>query len=78
MSMLGIVILLILHVLLAIVLLPYGIAVPLVLPLVYLVAAIGFMATYAAFPIIQKYMIEPYDAENSLAENSDTDTVDEQ
>ena len=78
MAMLGIVILLILHVLLAIVLLPYGIAVPLVLPLVYLVAAIGFMATYAAFPIIQKYMIEPYDAENSLAENSDTDTVDEQ
>ena len=78
MAMLGIVILLILHVLLAIVLLPYGIAVPLVLPLVYLVAAIGFMVTYAAFPIIQKYMIEPYDAENSLAENSDTDTVDEQ
>ncbi len=72
MAILGIVVLLVLHVLLGVVLLPYGIAVPLVLPLVYLVAAIGFMGTYAAFPIIERYMIEPY--QNETADEAALDT----
>ncbi len=64
-AILGIVILAALHIALTIILLPYGIAVPLVLPLVYLMATIGFMGTYAAYPIIERYMIDPYDQEKA-------------
>ena len=60
MAFLGIAILVVLHILLVFVFIPMGISIPLVLPLVYLIAAIGFMATYASFPVIQKYMIDPY------------------
>ena len=71
MAMLGIILLLILHIVLIVLLLPFGIAVPLVLPLVYLMAAIGFMGTYAAFPIIERYMIEPY--QNETADDTESD-----
>ncbi len=64
-AILGIIILAILHVLLTFLLLPYGIAVPLVLPLVYFMATAGFMGTYAAYPVIEKYMITPYDNEKA-------------
>ena len=60
MALLGIVLLIVLHVLLIFVLLPIGISIPLVLPFVYIISTFGFMATYAAFPVIQKYMIDPY------------------
>ena len=60
MALLGIVLLIVLHVLLIFVLLPIGISIPLVLPFVYILSTFGFMATYAAFPVIQKYMIDPY------------------
>lgn len=59
MALLGIVLLIVLHVLLAVVILPLGFAVALILPFVYIMAAIGFMATYAAYPVIEKYMLEP-------------------
>ena len=60
MALLGIVLLIVLHVMLIFVLLPIGISIPLVLPFVYILSTFGFMATYAAFPVIQKYMIDPY------------------
>lgn len=60
MAFLGIALLVVIHILLVFVFIPMGISIPLVLPLVYLIAAIGFMATYASFPVIQKYMIDPY------------------
>lgn len=60
MALLGIVLLIVLHVMLIFVLLPIGISIPLVLPFVYIISTFGFMATYAAFPVIQKYMIDPY------------------
>ena len=68
MALLGIVLLTALHIVLIIVFIPIGISIPLVLPLVYFIATIGFMATYAAFPIIQKYMIDPYVIETSNTE----------
>ena len=37
-----------------------GFSVPLVLPLFYFPALAGFIAAYAAFPNIQRYMIDPY------------------
>ena len=65
MAFLGIALLIATHILLIFVFIPMGISIPLVLPLVYIIAAIGFMATYASFPIIQKYMIDPYVTEQS-------------
>ncbi len=60
MAILGIVLLVVLHVALIILSLAYGLSVFLVLPLVYVVAMFAFMATYAAYPIIDRYMIAPY------------------
>ena len=38
---------------------PFDIILPLVLPLFYLLATAGFILVYAAYPVIEKYMIEP-------------------
>ena len=40
-------------------LMPLGVGVVLVLPLIYHLGVCGFIATYAAYPVIQKYMIDP-------------------
>ncbi|MBE6545904.1 MAG: hypothetical protein E7668_00500 [Ruminococcaceae bacterium] len=66
MAGLGILLLLGLHVLLIILLVPMGVAVPLVLPLVYLLAVIGFITTYAAYPVIDRYMIAPYQTQEAI------------
>ena len=39
--------------------LPLGLGVALVLPFIYYLGVCGFISTYAAYPIIQKYMIDP-------------------
>lgn len=70
-AVLGILILLVINVALMIWLIPLGIALPLVLPLVYLAATIGFIATYASYPVIYKYMIAPYANKQSDAENNE-------
>lgn len=46
------------------VLLPANIIVPMILPLVYFAAFALFTSTYAAYPVIKKYMIDPYYDEN--------------
>ena len=61
MAILGILLLLAIHIFLILLILPYGLAVVLILPFVYALAAIGFMATYAAYPVIEKYMIDTGD-----------------
>jgi uncharacterized membrane protein YesL len=66
----GIILLLAIHIVLIFVLLPFGISVPIVLPFVYIMATFLFISTYAAYPIIDKYMIDPYKSEN--AELDDT------
>ncbi len=73
-ALLGIAILAVIHIVLTFSLLKYGIAVPLILPLVYLMATVGFMATYAAYPVITKYMIDPYDQEKA-DEDTSTDLI---
>ena len=45
-----------------------GISIPIILPFFYLLAAIGFMATYAAYPVIDRYMIAPYATKNNEEE----------
>ena len=60
MALLGILLLLGLHVVLIILLIPMGVSIPLVLPCVYIFAMLAFISVYAAFPIIDRYMIAPY------------------
>jgi uncharacterized membrane protein YesL len=49
--------------------LPSGFSLPIVLPFVYLMGTILFITTFAAYPVIDKFMIKPYINENS--ENDD-------
>ena len=59
-AVLGILLLLGLNLFLVIWLVPSGIALPIILPLLYLMGTLGFISTYAAYPVIDKYMIAPY------------------
>ena len=72
-ALLGIIILIVIHVLLIIWMLPIGISIPLILPFFYSLSIIGFMGTYAAYPVIEKYMITPY--ENQVSEDNDSDSI---
>ena len=63
MAFLGLILLIGLNLFLIILLFPMGISIPVVLPLLYIMATIGFIGTYAAYPIIDRYMIEPYETE---------------
>ena len=57
---------------LMILLLPANIIVPIILPLVYFAAFALFTTTYAAYPVIKKYMIDPYyDEEGNPREPSE-------
>ena len=63
-AFLGIVLLVAIHVALIILFVPMGISLPLIVPIVYIMAATSFMAAFAAYPVINKYMIAPYAKEN--------------
>ncbi len=76
MAMLGIVLMVVLNVLLIIGGLSIGLAAPVILPFFYLLGFSGFMASYAAWPIIQKYMIDPYTDEQSGHDEDDGDDTD--
>ncbi len=62
MAVLGIVVITALNVILFVVfaMTPLGIAIPLVLPLIYYLSVTSFTCAYAAYPIIDRYMIAPY------------------
>ncbi|MBE6666978.1 MAG: DUF624 domain-containing protein [Ruminococcaceae bacterium] len=78
-AILGIVLLIVFHIFLVFLLLPIGISIPLILPFFYIVAVIGFISVYAAYPIIDKYMIAPYKAayiDESSDDNSFDDNID--
>ena len=78
MALIGIVFLIVLHIALIFLLLPVGVSIPLVLPFFYLISLIGFISVYAAYPVIDKYMIAPYKAslEEKAAEESDAEESD--
>lgn len=67
-AFLGIIILTVLHIFLIILFIPMGISIPIILPFFYLLATTAFMACYAAYPIIDRYMIAPYADENNEEE----------
>ena len=59
-AFIGIVIFMAIHLVLILWLLPMGISIPLVLPFIYAPAVITFITVYAAYPVIDKYLIAPY------------------
>lgn len=59
-ALLGILLLTVLHIVLIILLIPVGISLSIVIPMIYIFAATAFMGAYAAYPVIDKYMIKPY------------------
>jgi uncharacterized membrane protein YesL len=69
----GILLLVLLNVGLIVLFLPMGISVFLVLPFVYIFSFIGFISTYSAYPIIDRYMIEPYESLNEPASSAETE-----
>ena len=70
MAILGILILAAIHLVLIFLLIPMGVSIPLVLPLVYILAMLAFITTYAAYPIIDRYMIAPYAKNNDDEQNA--------
>ena len=74
-AMLGIVLFLAIHIVLIKVFLSMGITIPIVLPFFYAMAIMKFITTYAAFPVIEKYMITPYQKDEEILE--ETDAVEE-
>ena len=67
-ALLSLTVLVILHAVIIVMFLSIGISVPLVLPLFYAMALFGFISTYAAYPVIDRYMIAPYESENAKKE----------
>lgn len=78
MAYIGLILLLALHIFLIIWLFPMGISIPLVIPFVYILGLIGFITVYAAYPVIDRYMIQPYENNSSDEDDSDSASEDEQ
>jgi uncharacterized membrane protein YesL len=70
-ALLSLVLFVVLHAVIIVMFLSIGISIPLVLPIFYAMSMVGFISTYAAYPIIDKYMIAPY------ASNEQTDSADD-
>lgn len=73
MALLGILALALLNYMLVIVLVPVGIIVPIILPVVYFFGFASFMAAYAAWPKIEELMIKPYRSQNGADEDDGDD-----
>ena len=56
---------------------PLGIAIPLILPLLYYLAVTSFTSAYAAYPVIDKYMIAPYQNAELDEFSDDSETSDD-
>ena len=59
-AILGLLVFIALHIALILFFLSMGITIPIIIPFFYAMAIMIFITTYAAFPIIEKYMITPY------------------
>ena len=57
---------------------PLGIALPIILPFLYYLAFCTFTSAYAAYPVIEKYMITPYKTTDDDAEEPEEYEEDEE
>jgi len=76
MALLGLVLVTAFAVILIVIFLPMGLGVMIVLPLIYYLGVCAFIYTYAAYPVIQKYMIDPVPASSTpstIDKNPDED-----
>ncbi len=71
MATLGMIILVAFNVVLMAVMAPINIVLPFIMPAFYLLSFCAFCSTYAAYPVIERYMIEPY--ENKAEEEEITE-----
>ncbi len=76
MALLGIVLMVVLNLLLIVGGLSIGLAMPIILPFFYLLGFSGFMSAYAAYPVIKKYMIDPYGYDDPQSDEDDSDDSD--
>ncbi len=74
----GILLLTVFAVALIMLLMPVGAGVVLVLPLIYHLGACGFISTYAAYPVIKKYMIDPPTQKKASDKTEDTPAAEDQ
>ena len=74
MALLGLVLITAFAILLVVLFLPMGLGVTIVLPLIYYLGLCAFIYTYAAYPIIKKYMIDPVAPAKNADEDPDSDT----
>lgn len=72
MGLLGIAFVIVLNILAIVGGLTIGFSVPIILPFFYLLALLGFISMYAAYPNIKRYMIDPYEVSGNepLAEEA--------
>ena len=71
MALLGIILMLGINLALLLLLVPLNMMFPIILPVFYLLGFGGFMAAYAAYPTIDKYMIKPYNAPEEEGEDGE-------
>lgn len=71
MALLGLVLLTAFAAGLIVLFLPMGLGVTIVLPLIYYLGVCAFIYTYAAYPVIKKYMIDPVDTTKTATATSD-------
>ena len=71
MAILGIVIMAALNLLLILMFMPLNVIIPIIIPFFYFLAISGFMTTYAAYPVIEKYMIEGVNTSNEDSSGDD-------
>ena len=76
MAFLGIILMIVLNLLLIVGGLSIGLAAPVILPFFYLLGFSGFMSAYAAYPVIKKYMIDPYGYDDPQNDSEDDDDGD--
>ena len=76
MALLGLAVVTLFAVVLVIIFLPMGLGVTLVLPFVYYLALCAFIYTYAAYPVIEKYMIDPVATKKSVEHDEESSRVD--
>lgn len=68
-ALLGITLVIVLNVLAIVGGLSIGFSVPIILPFFYLLALLGFISMYAAYPTIKRYMIDPYEISDSASDS---------
>ncbi len=72
-ALISLVALIAIHLFIIIMFLSIGISVPLVIPIFYAMSLFTFITTYAAYPVIDKYMIAPYASEQKNEEEFEED-----